>query len=358
MSNIILFLRNLFFLILVSLFCFACQNDEAVPNDEIIELKIFDANNKEITETIGDGETIINLEVTVPKSAGDSYRTVTFKKSGGVFTTSADANITKQIDNDGKVRVQLKVPLSNEPLFVSVEIGGTGKVFTDEKVIKLIGVDQIVELKLLDSEGKELTGKIKADGRTTVLLQATVLKNTSVFNQVTFNISGGVFVNNNSLETTKGINSKDEAIVSLRIPQDVGTLYFSSTVGSSSKYYDEMSLALERAYPDKSIIEPGTISMDKTQPNALKVVLTRNEGNVSTGTSASFEAFQTIAGVEKKVGRFTGLANSRTNSAGEINVNFYADTNDITDDIPVTIRVKTQNDAGNDILSTVDLKIK
>ncbi|MEN2402568.1 hypothetical protein GKZ90_0022445 [Flavobacterium sp. MC2016-06] len=358
MNKSILFSRNLFFLVFISLFCFACQNDDLVPNDEIIELKIFDANNKEITEIIGDGETIVNLEVTVPKNAGDNYRTVTFKKSGGVFTTSADASITKQLDHDGKVTVQLKVPLSNEPLFVSVEIGGTGKIFSDEKVIKLIGVDQIIGLKLLDGEGKELTGKIKADGRTTLLVQATVLNNTSVFRQVTFNVSSGAFQNNSSLETTKGINSKNEAIVSFKVPQEVGNLYFSSTVGSSSKYYDELVLALERAYADKLIIEPATISMDKAQPNSLKVVLTRNEGSVSIGTSASFEAFQTIAGVEKKVGRFTGLANSRTNSAGEINVNFYADTNDITADIPVTIRVKTQNDAGNDVVSTADLTIK
>lgn len=358
MNKFIIYFRAIF---LIGLFGFAytsCQSDDPVPNDEIINLKVFNESNEEISQAVGDGEGIITLEVTIPDNAGDSYKTVTFKKSAGQFIGSADATIVKPIDNDGKARVDLKLPLGNEPLLLSAEIGSsTTKLFIDEEVISLISIDQIIKLSALDAQGQAISGTIRADGSTILLLKATVLNNTTAFNQIVFNASNGVFQSNNSLQVTKGTNSEHEVIVSYKVPKDVGPLFFSAAVGANSQYYDELNLTLERAHADALIIEPSLVSMDAVQGNSLKVYLTRNVGYVSTGTPATFQAFQSIDGAEVNVGRFTGLATAATNVNGEITITFYADTNDITEEIPVTIRVTTQTDTGIEIVKEINLEV-
>lgn len=359
MKRFIIDLRNIF---LGVLFCFSyvsCQSDDPIPNDEIIDLKILNEKNIEISQAIGDGETIITLEVTIPKKAGDNYKTVTFKKSAGQFMGSPDTSVTKPIDNDGKARVNLKIPLGTEPLLISAEIGSSGgKLFIDEEVITLVGVDEIIKLSTLDLQGNELSGVIRADGTTVLLLKATVLSNTTSLNQIVFNASNGIFQNNNSLQITKAINTNHEAIVSYKVPKDVGTLFFSSAVGVNSQYFDESSLTLQRAHADAIVVEPALVTMDTIQGNLLKVYLTRNIGSVSTGTPATFQALQIINGTEVNVGRFTGLATAVTNTNGDISVTFYADSNDITDNIPVKIRVKTFTDSGNEIMKEISLIIR
>lgn len=354
--NILAFFRNLCFILLVCFLPTACHDDDKpVSNDDIIKLRIYNAAGEEISEIIGDGQTVITLEVTIPKNAGDSYSTVTFKKSAGEFIGSSDDNIVKPIDNDGKARVNLKVPLSGEPVFISAEIGNGNTLFIDEEILHLTNPGQVIKLEVLNVEGQELNGGIKADGMTILLLKATILTNTQEFNQIKFTTSNGSFQNNNSQETTKNTNNLHEAIVSLKVPKDVGPLYFSSAVGSDGQYFDEQSLILERARPDALIIEPAVITMSATQGNLITVSMIRNEGFVSTGTSATFKAFQHIGGNEVEIGRFTGLGNAVCDANGKIAVTFYADTNDITEDIPITIRVTAEKDDGTPIIGEIAL---
>lgn len=356
-----LFLTYLCKVFILILPCFAytsCQSDDPVSNEEIINLKILDQDNNEVNEVIGDGEGIITLEVTIPENAADSYKTVTFRKSAGQFIGSTDATVVKPVDYDGKARVNLKLPLSNQPLLLSAEIGSTSnKLFLDEEVVSLISIDQVIQLSVHNLQGQSVVEPVRADGFTVLLLETEVMTNRTVLNQVVFNASGGAFQSSNSLQVTKSINSQHKAIVSYKVPKNTGTLFFSSSVGVNAQYFDELNLTLARAHADAMTIEPALITMGTSQGNSLKAYLTRNIGYVSTGTTVTFQAVQSINGAEVNVGRFTGLATAATNENGEITVTFYADTNDITQDVPVIIRVKTLTDTGSEIIREINIEV-
>ncbi|MEE1963094.1 hypothetical protein V1387_10400 [Allomuricauda taeanensis] len=345
------------------LFCLYCCNgidDEVVDAEEIIVLKVVDSDGNDISggTLAGDGETLVTLEVEIPEVADEKFREVTFSTTDGIFVDVGAKEHKKLVNINGIATTTLRVPLSNSPIFLSAEIGDGSDNFRSESLINLMGVDEVLTLQVFDEGGQQADMVYRADGETIVTLTATVNFNPNTLNQVVFESSDGTFLNASNNAVIKDINEQNMAKVGLRLPTTSGRIFFSAQVGNGPAYFDEKSLDLERAYPDKILIEPAMSSVDKGSSVTISVFLLRDVGKVSFETRADFEAFQLDDdNQEVSVGRFTGLVNATTDTDGKINVIFFADSPDIDVMQPIIIQVSSMDDSGNSISERITLEI-
>ncbi len=353
-------LKKITFLLLLLAFCSACVNDDSVADDEIIKLEVFDFEGLTlITDAVmGDGETILTIRATIPEDSDANSRTVTFRASNNAMFQGVDASLDTDIaGEDGIAEVKLRMPLDDNPVFVSASITKGDNTYTSESSIELFGVGDIVSLELIDAVNNPINDPQRADGQSLITLKATVNFNQDEFNNVTFEKSAGEF---QSVSGDNAIQMTDEnhtATIDLKLPNQVERLYLSAKVGTSTLYFEEVELDLLRAFPDQIIIEPNTLSMQEDATNVIQVFLNRNFGQVSEDTPATFEAFQLINGTEVEVGRFTGLDGAQTNADGQITVDFKTDTDDFDFGLPVIIRVTSQNDDGDPVQSSISITL-
>ena len=350
---------RLVLILLCLLALYSCNgiDQETINQDDIIRIIILDANGIEISDAIGDGETIITLEAKIPSNADDDFQTVTFASSAGEFVGVGNTSSQVNVNEEGIARAFLKLPLDDGELFLSAQVGANSNLFKAESSITLMSVNEVIKLRFLDLSGAELNEIPRGDGTTIIQLEGSILVNQDQLSSIKFTSSTGTFQVTNQTEQQKNTDNEGKAIVNFIIPQSEGPVFFTATTISTPSYVDENNLVFERAYPDNLFVEPSSITMNTTDPNGIMVFLSRNTGHVSVGTSVNFEAFQILSGAETPVGRFTGLANAVTNSQEQITVNFYADTGDIDLSLPVKIRVSAINDNGVSIINETELDV-
>lgn len=348
---------------LVLIFCciatlYSCNgiDEENVKQSDLIKVKILDGNETEISEAIGDGETVIILEAKIPPDADDAFQTVTFKSSDGDFVGIGNTLSQVNVNEEGTARALLKLPLDDGELFLSAEIGTSSNLFKAESSIILKGVDEVIQLKFLDLSGAVLNEIPRADGTSIIQLEGTILHNQDELGVIKFIASNGIFQNNGQNEIEKNIDNNGKAIVSFIVPQNEGPIFFTAKTLSSPTYTDEDNLILNLAKPDEIFIEPSSIIMNIIDPNVINVILTRTFGKVSIGTSVDVVAIQIVNGNEKQVGRFTGLTNT-SNANSQISFSFYADTGDIDLNLPVIIRTSVLNDSNDSVISEIELDV-
>lgn len=340
--------------------CFSCddKDNDIISNDAIINLTILDENDSQVSEVPGDGETILKLQAKIPANADDKYRKVTFRTSKGQFLSSTTNGIyEKTVNAEGIAEAYIKVPLDHGPLFFSAEIGSATDKYISEKRITLVNVGQIINLEILDYNANPIIGEIKADGNTILTVKATVNFNADAIGFVKFITSGGSFLGINNTNNTVAINN-NVAIIQFKVPKSVGVVYLRAEAVTNSNIFKDSSLPLTRAYADNIILEPSTLSIDS--PDDLVTIntyLTRNIGNVSTGTAAQYMAFQLDSNNnEVAVGRFTGLTGAYTNENSQItSVKFVPDTGNIDFAEPIIIKVTTRNDNNQEVLQSFTL---
>ncbi|NHE58484.1 hypothetical protein [Cyclobacterium plantarum] len=328
----------------------ACQEntDALIPNNEIIELIILDPSSEtELFETLGDGEASIMLKVQIPHNAADKYKSVKFTASDGKFINDSGEYI-KRTNSEGIAVSYLTVPLKSGPLYLSAQIGENTDIFYDEKIINLVDIGNILEFEILDNSFQHIPSNMKADGTTILSLKVTANHFVNNLGSIEFSVSDGEFIG--SASSSIAFNTDKEAITKFKLPQTPGDIYFTAKSSENSSIQQNAGIKLERAYPDHILLEPSSLFVTETD-NTINIVtyLLRNEGSVSIGTRAEFQAFQIDSNnQEKTVGRFTGLTEAVTDEKGKISsVNFLADTGDIDFDNPIFIKAFTTNDTGD-----------
>jgi hypothetical protein len=346
------------FLCIVSLISCNGIDQEIVPEEDIIELKVLNfLGDTEISEPlIGDGETIITLRAIIP--AESAQRTITFKASNGATFVGIGENESTDLTNsEGIAETNLKLPLSGNPVYLSAEVTEGENTYISEKIIELIHVNNLISFELFDSEGNALPDIIRADGNFLINLKATVHFNQNEFNLVTFENSNGEFQNLSNENAQVNIDENNIASIDLKVPKVAERLYLKAKIGSNSIYFKEENIDLSKAFPDNIFIEPEKILMQENDSNSLDIFLTRENGYVSQDVEAIPFAFQIINGQEQEVGRFTGLENSATDLEGKINVTFKTDTGNFDNTLPIHIRVSARNDNNETLLTEVMINL-
>ena len=353
-------IKNITHLVLLALFIVSCEGieKEVINPDDIILLTILDEDGNEISQNIiGDGHTLITLKAEIPYNADIGFRSITFNKSGGEFVGIDGSTNVVVVDSKGIATTVLKVPLDSSNLFLSAEVKNEDQIFRDEKMLDLIDVGQVLDFQLLNEQSEPITQPVRADRNTILVLKVKVNYNQETLKKIKFKKSIGSLLSvvGDEDEAIKTIDEDSIAIINYRVPNTVEKVFFSAEVDAYESIFKELDIDLERAYADRIIIEPQLIVMDSTSQNTITTYLQRNIGVVSQETSAQFDAFQLDSNnQEKPVGRFTGLANAKTNENGVINnVIFKTDTGNINFDKPILIRVATLNDTGDVINETV-----
>ncbi len=333
-------------------------DDGITAPEDIIKLKVMDSNGDEIPEVISDGETLIILEATIPTNADDAFRKVTFRNSSGDFVGIGENTQEVTVNTEGIAQATLKLPFNEDELFLSAEIGGSNNnaLYKDEAFLNLVTVDDVIELKFLDTTNQPLSVIPRADGTSIIQLEGSVLANQSALKAVSFSATDGVFQTTNQMQTQKNTDANGKAIVNYIVPQSVGSVFYTAKT-IMPEYITEESIMFERAHADAIVLEPTQVTMDTTQGNLMTAYLTRTIGKVSIGTVVTFESFQLINGAEVTAGRFTGLASAISNLQEQVFVTFYADTNDIDFTVPMVIRTTTTTDAGTQITTEVQITV-
>lgn len=346
-------------LFLAVMLCSSCDEDNTkVPNDAIIVLEVFDENNMRVTELAGDGQTLLKLQAKIPRDADDKYRKVIFRTSKGQFmSTTSQGTYEKNVNADGLAEVYLKVPLDHGALFLSAEIGSDSDKYFSEKNITLTDVGQIIYLEIQDQNGNPVSSEIKADGNTILTVKATVKFNGDTIKSIKFLASDGKFLTLNGDSNIVTTNN-NVATIQYKVPKKAGEIYLRVEASDNANIYQNSNVLLARAFADHIILEPSTLSIDS--PDDLVTVntlLKRDNGYVSIGTPAHYQAFQSNSnGNEIIVGRFTGLAEANTNENDQITVKFIPDTGNIDFEQPIMIKVTTRNDNNVELSQSFILK--
>lgn len=344
-------------ILILSIIFSSCVDDETVLNDEIIKLQILNSINEEIDSVIGDGTTLITLKAQIPSNASDDFKTITFKSTNGIFFGTNENMIQKRADIEGFAEVYLTLPLDSGSLFLTAEVGKDENLYKAEKVISLIAVDDVINLSFKTIQGQILTEVPRADGTSLFQLEGTILADQDNLNSITFNATGGIFQQTGNNTVSKNTNEDGVAVVNYKVPQTVGSIFYSAKTGNSLQYINEANIIYERAHADEIFIEPTTLNMNTSSGNLITVFLERSSGKVSIETGVEYEAFQNIMSEEVPVGRFTGLFTALSDVDGKVTATFYGDTGDIDFLLPVTIRVSTITDLEETIFASVDVNI-
>ena len=112
-----------------------------------------------------------------------------------------NANPTVMVNNVGLAETSFELPLSDtdKELFfnasVTAMVDGNNKTFvSNQMVLSLIGVKDIVSLALFDQNGEPLgeDGSVMADGTSLIQLEARVFVSLDEFEEITFTTTTGV----------------------------------------------------------------------------------------------------------------------------------------------------------------------
>ena len=124
-------------------------------------------------------------------------------------------------------------------------------------------------------------------------------------------------------------------------------------------YIAENNINLESANPDEIVIEPSSVNINQGENVDLTVILIRNLGKVSIGTTAIYEATQINPNTNSpvSVGRFTNTTQTSTADEKIKDVVFHTDTGNFISNVPVNIKILTKNDANETILSTINITL-
>lgn len=333
------------------------NNDDPLDNDEIIKLVILDEEGKETENAIGNGSDQIVLQVELPDKVKEEFKTVTFKATSGTFFGTTENTIKERIDADGITNVSLVLPLDSGDLFLTAEIGSESNSYKAEKQISLIAVDSILNINFKTLSGEPLTSIPRADGTSVFKIESSVFVDRDNLKTVAFSATQGTFIETNEKIISQDIDIDALANVAYQVPMEVGPVFFIVATGSDNEYKDSDNLVFARAHADEIFIEPETLTMTETGGNTITAFLTRSIGKVSLGTDVDFEAFQTVDGDKKMVGRFNGESIAKTDASGKTSVTFLADTGDIDTSLPITISASTMTDIGMTIMVSIDITI-
>nr|WP_299213842.1 hypothetical protein [uncultured Allomuricauda sp.] len=351
------FIYALFFLLILG--CDGIE-EEATPNSEIIDLQILDRDGEPTQGGIvGDGATTLMLRANIPKNADNAFRNITFSTTEGIFEQTGMNTQTKRVNTEGEASVIFKVPLSDDEIFFTAEISSGEDVYNANNSLKLIDVDEVVTLAVLDSKEQTLNGSVRADGNTILTLSATVNFNQNNFNQVIFkNSGGGSFLGVNATEGRANIDENNTALMQYQVPNKVGRIFFEASIAANDFIFSKENLDLEPSYPDQMVLEPSTISIALGSNISIDAYLIKSIGKVSEGTRPDFKAFQLDdSNEEVPVGRFTGLPAAVTDGEGKVSVDFFADSLNMDITKPIYIRASSQDDMGDTISEQIQLEL-
>ncbi len=131
-------MKKLFLIFVFLISVISCESDDdTISLDEIIKLEILDIENNVITESIGDGETLVVLKATIPSNHSSEFNQVTFNKSDGEFLGIEGSQTSRPVDENGNAFIYVKVPNVVEQLFFSAQITANNINYTSEKNISL-----------------------------------------------------------------------------------------------------------------------------------------------------------------------------------------------------------------------------
>ncbi|MEK6154577.1 hypothetical protein WIW50_15005 [Flavobacteriaceae bacterium 3-367] len=334
---------------------------EVTPNEDIIDFQILDRDGEPIQGSIvGDGDARLVLRANISENADNGFRNITFSATMGIFEQTGKDTEAKRVDSEGQAEVIFRVPLSDDEIFFTAEIGSGEDIFRAENSLKLIDVGQVVTLAVLDSEKHTLNEEVRADGNTILTLAATVNFNQDDFKKITFkNSNGGSFLGVNATEAKVNIDENNVAFLQYQVPNKVGRMFFEAMVDGNDAIFNTANIDLIRSYPDSIVVEPAAISVALNNNVSIDAYLLKSLGKVSEGTAPKFEAFQIgDSGERIEVGRLTGIPEALTDGNGKVTVTFFADSPNIDQTKPIIIKVNSKDDADNVVSEQLQLEIK
>ena len=230
-------------------------------------------------------------------------------------------------------------------------------------VLALVGCDSLPETSDVDA-GEILSvtvgESLLADGTSTLGIEARIPPDADDDKRtVTFRTDLGTFVGtDNETEVDVPADRSGSATAQLKAGTTPGTATVTATVAD---YVVTSRVQLQRALADtlQCQTSTGVAKLDGTSNPLITALLRREVGSVSVGTQVLFDAIQADAnGVERSVGRWTGLEGSTTNASGNATASLAVDTGDVLADSPLTVVVTTQGAAGSSLQCTIVLRVE
>jgi hypothetical protein len=174
---------------------------------------------------------------------------------------------------------------------------------------------------------------------------------------VTFRATAGSFIGGENLTVTAPADNEGHARVTYVVPASFGTVTITGKVSDYSQFLD---LEILPANPDTLLIETSAIvaKRDGTAKPVITVLASRGTGKVSAGVPVTFTAQQTVNGVTRNVGRFSGVDGTKINDQSKATITFAADSGDVSAEAPVLIRASMVNDAGTPVTAELTLRIE
>lgn len=325
------------------------EDGSLVSQNKIIALTI-------TSDTAGlkaDGQETISLQAVLPADAMDAYRNVTFSASAslGNFSGSTASSNIVAVNSNGVATTTLTVGTTPGSYYVSAQTGSGSSLYkTPDILITLYPLTFADKLKLSADNPQPV-----ADNQT--IVNISVASKYETARTITLTANLGSFLQSTTptqyvLNLDGNGNGTTQFQVSNQVQPHVITATFADGTTTS------ITLTPQPSLPDKIIADPSSLVIDPAGgPVTFKVLLSKNNPNakVSVNTPAGFTAYQLIGGVQKQVGRFTGLGTALSDAGGNINgVSFYGDTGDLDVTQPVFIIVTSPPASPY----TVKLKVK
>lgn len=219
---------------------------------------------------------------------------------------------------------------------------------------------EIISLKIYDELGTTEITKTLADATSVVTLKASIDPNADdTIRTITFNKSEGNFLGVAGATAERQIID-GVASMKLQVIQEIKPLFFTAAVSKDNiTYIAENNINLESANPDEIVIEPSNVNINQGDNVDLTIILIRNSGKVSIGTTAIYEATQIDPNTNSpiNVGRFTNTTQASTADEKIKNVVFHTDTGNFISNVPITVKISTKNDADETILSSINITL-
>lgn len=222
-----------------------------------------------------------------------------------------------------------------------------------------VPIESIITLARVDS------AVLRGDGVTRAVFEATVPADIDPAKKnVTFKATAGGFVGGDAatISIVVPADNNGHARATYIVPATSGPVTVSAKV---SDFTAITELAIQPAYPDLMIGDTSSAfaKTDGTAKPVITVLGQRATGKVSSGIPITFTAQQTVGGVTKNVGRFSGIDGMKFDANGKATATFAADSGDVEKTSepatgPVIVRASTINDAGTPVVFEIRLGIE
>lgn len=320
-----------------------------------------------------DGRSAYRFTANISPLAGENYKTITFRCSGGTFADSDSATLqTVRANERGEAVSDWIVPQTGGEYYVSASIGGGNSTFEDRvKVVLKDTIPDTIPVVVVPPPVPDVpdtitiavlgSDTVRANGVSLLRINLALLNSTEKQLQVSNSagtLSDGTTVATALKPVTIQLDSNRRGEAFLRVGNRVEPYFIRANSVANPTTFRLISFTPLRANPDRLFLEADSTYLQPNSQTIINVFLTRNTGQVSINTPIEFEAYQDIDSVRRSLPLLKNIANGFSNEQGRASVVFVADTNVATRAKPVIIRASAVNDRGQAISKEITVQLK